>query len=85
MIHQMFLHPNQKLRTFCSSVESVSKPYAIAAAVGSLIILKTFNPAIVPASFVACRCASLKYAGTVMTAEVTVFPEIIFSNLFHFC
>lgn len=32
----------------------LSKPYAIAAAVGSLIIRRTFKPAIVPASFVAC-------------------------------
>ena len=41
------------------------------AAVGSLMILKTSNPAILPASFVACLCASLKYAGTVITALVT--------------
>jgi len=31
----------------------LSRPYAIAAAVGSLIILRTFNPAIIPASLVA--------------------------------
>jgi hypothetical protein len=43
-------------------------PYANAAAVGSFIIRKTSNPAIVPASFVDERCASLKYAGTVITA-----------------
>jgi len=34
-----------------------------AAEVGSLI-RRTLRPAIVPASLVACRCASLKYAGT---------------------
>jgi len=37
----------------------LSIPYAIAAAVGSLMILNTFNPAIAPASFVACLCESL--------------------------
>lgn len=34
----------------------------MAAAVGSLIILATLSPAIIPASFVACLWASLKYA-----------------------
>ena len=37
----------------------------------SLIILKTSSPAIFPASLVACLCASLKYAGTVITALLT--------------
>ena len=46
----------------------LSNPYANAAAVGSLMILLTSRPAIFPASLVACRCESLKYAGTVMTA-----------------
>ena len=55
--------------------EKLPKPYAIAAAVGSLIILNTFKPAIVPASFVACLCASLKYAGTVITASFTSSPR----------
>ena len=32
----------------------------MAAAVGSLIIRNTSNPAITPASFVACLCESLK-------------------------
>jgi hypothetical protein len=40
-----------------------------------LIILRTFKPAIVPASFVACLWVSLKYAGTVITASVTVEPK----------
>src|SRR5512134_881688 len=35
----------------------------------------TFSPAISPASLVACRWASLKYAGTVMTASVTFSPR----------
>ena len=38
--------PISKINTFCSSPASLSSPYAIAAAVGSLIILNTFNPAI---------------------------------------
>ena len=42
---------------------------------GSLMIRRTLRPAISPASFVACRCASLKYAGTVMTASVTFSPR----------
>ena len=35
----------------------------------------TSNPAIFPASFVACLCESLKYAGTVITALSTVCPK----------
>ena len=35
----------------------------------------TSRPAILPASLVACRCASLKYAGTVITAWVTFSPR----------
>ena len=51
------------------------KPYARAAAVGSLIILSTLSPAILPASLVACLWLSLKYAGTVITASETVDPR----------
>ena len=47
----------------------------MAAAVGSLIIRKTFKPAITPASLVACLCPSLKYAGTVMTTSITSSPK----------
>ena len=39
---------------------SLSSPYASAAAVGSLMIRRTLRPAILPASFVASRCALLK-------------------------
>ena len=35
----------------------------------------TLSPAILPASLVAWRCESLKYAGTVITASVTVSPK----------
>lgn len=45
--------PRSKIRIFFSLVYYLSSPYAMAAAVGSLIILKTLIPAIVPASFVA--------------------------------
>jgi hypothetical protein len=36
---------------------------------------RTFKPAIAPASLVACRCASLKKLGTVMTALCTRLPK----------
>ena len=45
--------PKSKISTFCSPLLPLSRPYAIAAAVGSLIIRITFSPAIVPASRVA--------------------------------
>ena len=44
--------PRSKTITFFSPC-FLSKPYAIAAAEGSLIILNTSSPEIVPASFVA--------------------------------
>ena len=42
------------------------------------------NPAIFPASFVACRWLSLKYAGTVMTASVIVSPNFASASVFNF-
>jgi len=39
------------------------------------MILNTFNPAIAPASFVACLCESLNYAGTVITASLICDPN----------
>jgi hypothetical protein len=53
----------------------LSRPKASAAAVGSLMMRSTLRPAIVPASLVAWRCPSLKYAGTVMTARSTFSPR----------
>ena len=44
--------PKSNTRIFISSVD-LSNPNANAAAVGSLIILTTSRPAIIPASFVA--------------------------------
>ncbi len=38
-----------------------------------------------PASMVAWRCASLKYAGTVMTACVTGWPRYSSAACFNFC
>ena len=69
--------PQSKIRTFFSpaSLPRRSRPYARAAAVGSLIMRSTFSPAIAPASFVAWRWESLKYAGTVTTASRTVPPR----------
>ena len=49
------------------------------------MIRSTFRPAIVPASLVACRCASLKYAGTVITASVMVSPRYDSASRFSFC
>src|ERR1700722_6545633 len=42
----------------------------------------TSRPAIDPASLVAVRCASSKYAGTVMTAWLTVSPRYASASLF---
>ena len=67
--------PPPKSNTAMVSSFLRSRPYARAAAVGSLMILETSRPAMRPASLVACRCASLKYAGTVMTALVTDSPR----------
>ena len=53
----------------------LSSPNAIAAAVGSLIIWSTFKPAMIPASSVAWHWKSLKKAGTVTTASLTVLPR----------
>ena len=66
--------PRSYTRILCEA-SSLSSPYASDAAVGSLIILFTSRPAILPASFVACFCASEKYAGTVITASVTFCPR----------
>ena len=67
--------PPPKSYTAMVSSFFLSRPYASAAAVGSLMMRSTLRPAILPASLVAWRCASLKYAGTVMTASVTVSPR----------
>mmetsp|Transcript_3693 Transcript_3693/g.9155 ORF Transcript_3693/g.9155 Transcript_3693/m.9155 type:complete len:324 (+) Transcript_3693:217-1188(+) len=67
--------PRSKTSTFFSPSPSLSRPYAIAAAVGSLMMRSTVRPAIWPASLVAWRCASLKYAGTVTTACWTSSPR----------
>ena len=50
-----------------------------------MIIRFTLRPAILPASLVAWRCASSKYAGTVMTASVTSSPRYSSASLFSFC
>ena len=67
------------------SFSDLSRPYARAAAVGSLMILTTSRPAIAPASFVACLWLSLKYAGTVITALLTGTPRNASASRFIFC
>ena len=52
--------PPPRSKTSTVRSPSLSRPYASAAAVGSLMIRSTFSPAIRPASFVAWRWASLK-------------------------
>mmetsp|Transcript_26766 Transcript_26766/g.59096 ORF Transcript_26766/g.59096 Transcript_26766/m.59096 type:complete len:287 (+) Transcript_26766:1308-2168(+) len=65
-----------------ASLAFSSRPYARAAAVGSLMIRSTSSPAISPALRVACRWASLKYAGTVTTALVTGCPSLASATFF---
>ncbi len=65
--------PRSKTRIVWSCC--LSSPYASAADVGSLMIRSTSSPAICPASLVAWRWESSKYAGTVMTAWVTLSPR----------
>ena len=77
--------PPKSNTTIFMSFPDLSIPYAKAAAVGSLIILSTLSPAISPASLVACLCASLKYAGTVITASVTSCPTKSSAVFFIFC
>src|SRR5215813_11986002 len=48
------------------------------------MIRSTLRPAIRPASLVASRCALLKYAGTVITASVTVSPRYASASVFSF-
>ena len=67
--------PPPRSYTAITLSSSLSSPYASAAAVGSLMIRTMFSFEIAPASFVACLCASLKYAGTVTTAFGTVAPR----------
>src|SRR6266540_3801244 len=45
---------------------------------------RTLRPAILPASFVASRCALLKYAGTVMTASLTGSPRYASASVLSF-
>ncbi len=52
--------PPPRSKTKIVSSVFLSKPYAKAAAVGSLMILNTSRPAMRPASLVACRWLSLK-------------------------
>ena len=62
----------------------LSRPYAIAAAVGSLMMRMQLMPAMTAASLVAWRCESLKYAGTVTTAFFTSLPRNASATSFIF-
>ena len=75
MIEMSNVPPPRSYTAILRSPSFLSMPKASAAAVGSLMIRLTSRPAILPASLVACRCESLKYAGTVMTASVTSSPR----------
>mmetsp|Transcript_31404 Transcript_31404/g.76976 ORF Transcript_31404/g.76976 Transcript_31404/m.76976 type:complete len:255 (+) Transcript_31404:871-1635(+) len=78
--------PRSKMSTLRSSPEPAtrSRPYARAAAVGSLMMRMTCRPAMLPASLVACLCWSLKWAGTVMTALVTFWPRKVSAESLRF-
>lgn len=52
--------PKSNINIFYSFFDLSWNPYAMAAAVGSLIIRNTSKPAIIPESFVAYLYASLK-------------------------
>ena len=67
--------PPPRSYTAIFSSPFLSRPYDSAAAVGSLMMRSTFRPAIFPASLVAWRWESSKYAGTVTTASVTGSPR----------
>src|SRR3954469_22678382 len=75
--------PRSKIRIVWSV--SLSSPYASAAAVGSLMMRFTSRPATLPASLVAWRWSSLKYAGTVITAPSTLSPRYASASVFSFC
>jgi len=77
--------PPPRSKTAIFSSFFLSRPYASAAAVGSLMIRSTFKPEMRPASFVAWRWLSLKYAGTVTTASVTFSPRWSSAVCFIFC
>ena len=66
--------PRSKTAT-CLSFCWRPNPYASAAEVGSLMMRTTSSPAILPASLVAFRWLSLKYAGQVITAFETGSPK----------
>ena len=75
--------PKSKTSIFISCL-ALSNPNAKDAAVGSLIILTTSRPAIVPASLVAWRWLSSKYAGTVITTFSIGSPTNASASFFIF-
>ena len=76
--------PPPKSYTIMRSSFFLSKPYARAAAVGSLITRFTSSPAISPATFVAFLWLSSKYAGTVIIASVIFSPSFSSASCLSF-
>jgi len=76
--------PPPRSKTRMVSLRILSRPYAREAAVGSFTILTTSSPAMRPASLVACRWASLKYAGTVITAFWTFADKYVLASSLSF-
>ena len=75
--------PKSKTSIFISCF-ALSNPNAKDAAVGSLMILTTSRPAMVPASLVAWRWLSSKYAGTVITTFSIGSPTNASASFFIF-
>ena len=76
--------PPPRSKTAIVSSVLLSRPYASEAAVGSLMMRSTSRPAMRPASFVALRWLSLKYAGTVRTAWEIVSPSFASASCLSF-
>ena len=73
--------PKSYINTVCSFSFSL-RPYANAAAVGSLMMAITSNPALLPAFRVSVLSICVKYAGTVITAESIVSPHCCSASSF---
>ena len=75
--------PTSYIIIFFSFSLCLSNPYAIAAAVGSLIIRSTFNPQIAPASFV-LTLRVIKISRNGDYCILCFLFQIRFRNIFHF-
>ena len=75
--------PPPRSKTAIFSSFFLSRPYASDAAVGSLMMRRTLSPAMRPASLVACRWLSLKYAGHGDNRLGDLLAEIVLGGLLH--